>query len=148
MHVILIMTEYESRLRLDHCHSWWRHQMETFSTLLALCAGNSSVTGEFPAQRPIRRSFDVFSDLHLSKRLSNRMYIFRLHCYSNAWFDIFSNVRKQHKPTLSLFIHDEKGSHYIETVCWPVDRSNFVTVPWGFEMSTEIGTTLHVSRGS
>ena len=27
---------------------WWRHQMETFSALLALCAGNSPVTGEFP----------------------------------------------------------------------------------------------------
>ena len=30
--------------------AWWRHQMETFSALLALCAGNSPVTGEFPAQ--------------------------------------------------------------------------------------------------
>ena len=29
---------------------WWRHQMETFSALLALCAGNSPVNGEFPAQ--------------------------------------------------------------------------------------------------
>ena len=28
--------------------SWWRHQMETFSALLALFAGNSPVTGEFP----------------------------------------------------------------------------------------------------
>ena len=27
---------------------WWRHQMETFSVLLAICAGNSPVTGEFP----------------------------------------------------------------------------------------------------
>ena len=27
--------------------------------LLALCAGNSSVTGEFPAQKPVTRSFDV-----------------------------------------------------------------------------------------
>ena len=26
---------------------WWRHQMETFSALLSLCAGNSPVTGEF-----------------------------------------------------------------------------------------------------
>ena len=26
----------------------WRHQMEPFSALLALCAGNSPVTGEFP----------------------------------------------------------------------------------------------------
>ena len=24
---------------------WWRHQMETFSALLAICAGNSPVTG-------------------------------------------------------------------------------------------------------
>ena len=27
---------------------WWRHQIETFSALLALCARNSPVTGEFP----------------------------------------------------------------------------------------------------
>ena len=32
--------------------TWWHHQMETFSALLAVCAGNSPVTGEFPAQRP------------------------------------------------------------------------------------------------
>ena len=32
---------------------WWRHRMETFSALLALCVGNSSVTGEFPSQRPV-----------------------------------------------------------------------------------------------
>ena len=37
----------------------WCHQMETFSVLLALCAGNSSVTSEFPSQRPMTRSFDV-----------------------------------------------------------------------------------------
>ena len=40
--------------------SWWRHQMETFSALLALCAGNSPVTAEFPSQWPMTRSFDVF----------------------------------------------------------------------------------------
>ena len=41
-------------------HAWWRHQMETFSALLAFCAGNSLVTGEFPSQRPETRSFDVW----------------------------------------------------------------------------------------
>ena len=50
--------------------SWWRHQMETFSSLVAICAGNSPVTGEFPAQRPVTRSFDVFFGLHLNKRSS------------------------------------------------------------------------------
>ena len=39
--------------------------METFSALLAICAGNSPVPGEFPAQRPVTRSFDVFFDLRL-----------------------------------------------------------------------------------
>ena len=48
---------------------WWRHQMETFSALLAFCVGNSTVTGEFPAQRPVTPSFDVFFDLRLNKRL-------------------------------------------------------------------------------
>ena len=52
--------------------SWWRHQMETYSVLLAICAGNSSVTGEFPAQRPMKRSFDVFFDLRLNKQLSKQ----------------------------------------------------------------------------
>ena len=39
--------------------------METFSALLAVCKGNSPVTGEFLAQRPVTRSFDVFFDLRL-----------------------------------------------------------------------------------
>ena len=52
--------------------SWWRHEMETFSALLALCAGNSPVTGEFPAQRPMIRSFDIFFNLRLNKRLSKQ----------------------------------------------------------------------------
>ena len=39
--------------------------METVSALLATCAGNSPVTGEFPAQSPVTRSFDVFFDLRI-----------------------------------------------------------------------------------
>ena len=42
--------------------------METFSALLALFAGNSPVTGEFPSQRPVTRSFDVFLNKRLSKQ--------------------------------------------------------------------------------
>ena len=44
--------------------TWWRHEMETFSALLAL-AGNPPVTGEFPTQRPVARGIDVFFDLRL-----------------------------------------------------------------------------------
>ena len=46
--------------------------METFSALLAFCAGNSSVTGEFPTKRPVTRSFDVFFDLRLNRQLSKQ----------------------------------------------------------------------------
>ena len=53
---------------------WWRHQMETFSALLAICAGNLPVPGEFPAQRPVTRSFDVYFNLRLNKRLSKQSW--------------------------------------------------------------------------
>ena len=39
------------------------HQMETFFALLSLCEENSPVTGEFPSQRPVTRSFELFFDL-------------------------------------------------------------------------------------
>ena len=48
--------------------------METFSALLALERGiprspvNSPVTGEFPLQRPVTRSFEVFFDMRLNQR--------------------------------------------------------------------------------
>ena len=53
---------------------WWRQQMETFSALLAICAGNSPFTDELPTQRPVTRSFDVFFDLGLNERLSKQSW--------------------------------------------------------------------------
>ena len=50
--------------------TWWRYQMEIFSALLALCAGNSQVTGEFSSQRPVAQGFDVYFNLRRNKRLS------------------------------------------------------------------------------
>ena len=68
--------------------SWWRHQMETFSALLAICAGNSPVPGEFSAQRPVTRSFDVYFDLRPNKRLSKQSW--------GWWFET---------PSSSLWCH-------------------------------------------
>ena len=48
--------------------------METFSALLALCAGKSPVSGEFPSQRPVTRSFEVLFDLRINKRLSKQSW--------------------------------------------------------------------------
>ena len=67
---------------------WWYHQMETFSAILAICAGNSPVPGEFPAQRPVTRSFDVFFDLRLNKQLSKQLW--------GWWFETLSHPLWRH----------------------------------------------------
>ena len=79
------------------------------SALLAICGGNSPVPGEFPTQRPVTRSFDVFFDLLLNKRLSKQSWgwwfetlsrpLWR-HC--NASFSDLSQLTKN-KATLSYF---------------------------------------------
>ena len=71
-------------LTLFH-HTWWQpwcHQMETFSVSLAICAGNSPVPGEFPAQRPVTLGLDVFFDLHLNKLLRKQLW--------GWWFETLS----------------------------------------------------------
>ena len=68
--------------------AWWRHQLETFSVLLAICTGNLPVTSEFPAQRPVTRSFGVFFDLRLNKRLSKQLLVW--------WFDTPSRPLWRH----------------------------------------------------
>ena len=70
-------------------NSWWRHEMETFSALLTICAGNSPVPGEFPAQRPVTRSFDVFFDLRLNKRLRKQSW--------GWWFETPSRPLWRHR---------------------------------------------------
>ena len=81
---------------------WWRHQMETFSALLAICAGNS----------PVTRSFDVFLNLRLNKRLSKQSWgwwfetlphqLWRhsnaILCYSRPPHIQTPNIRKPHHP--------------------------------------------------
>ena len=62
--------------------------METFSALLVLCEANSPVTGEFPSQRSVTRSFDLFFDLGLNNRLSKQS--------KRWWFEI---------PLCSLWRH-------------------------------------------
>ena len=69
-------------------HTWWRHQMETFFALVAICAGNSPVPGEIPAQRPETRRFNVFFDLRRNKRLSKQSW--------DWWFEKLSRPLWRH----------------------------------------------------
>ena len=93
--------------------------METFSSLLDICMGNSPVTGEFPTQRPVTRSFDVFFDLRLEKRLSKQSW--------GWWFETLSRPARRHYnvpkySTLSvsrLHCYNERhNKDDIAYMCW------------------------------
>ena len=89
------------RFQFVYSLSWWRHQIITLSALLALCQGNPSIIVGFPSQRPATRSFGVFFDLRLNKRLSKQS--------KHQWFETPSrslwrhyNVMPYHKIWSSL----------------------------------------------
>ena len=91
--------------------TWWRHQMETFSSVLALCAGNSPVTGEFPSQSPVTRSFDISFDMRLNKRLSIQ-----------SWGWLFET------PSRSLWRHCYVSYLFLACECHPDGTVNLATV--------------------
>ena len=90
--------------------------MEKTPALLDLCAWNSPLTGEFPAQRPVTRSFDVFFDLRLNKRLSKQTWgwwfetpscLSWLHCNApRESYNILNmdpNIKIKHNKTVCIF---------------------------------------------
>ena len=90
--------------------AWWRHQMETFSVLLALCV----VTGEFSSQRPATRSFDVVFDLRLNKRLSKQS--------RRQWFKTQSRSLWRHcignnSPCITIIYFQESNGEDTDLEC-------------------------------
>ena len=97
------------------CTSWWRHQMETVSALLAICAGNSPVTGEFPAQRPVTWSFDVFFDLRPNKRLSKQSW--------GWWFEApFRPLWRHRNVSWDIELDNKALSQYKDRLSRYMDR--------------------------
>ena len=95
-------------------HSWWRHEMETFSALLAICAGNSPVHGEFPTQRPVTRSFDVFFDVRPNKQLSKKS--------RGWWFETISPSLWRHRNVSQnhTCLPDRFKSNFLCVVVWNI----------------------------
>ena len=92
--------------------TWWRHQMETFSKLLALCAWNSPVNVEFPSQRPVTWSFDAFFDLRINKRLSKQSW--------GRWFETPSCLLWRHCTDLVCSQFRHTGACYYQPVQCPI----------------------------
>ena len=114
------------------CHTtWWRHPMEAFSALLAICAGNSLVPGEFPAQRLVTQSFDVFFYLRLNKRLSKQSWgswfemlwcpLLR-HCNERKLHMLSNNIVKLFTDILLLFVGEICALFSVAVnLLWPSD---------------------------
>ena len=77
--------------------------METFSALLAICAGNSPVPGEFPAQRPVTRSFDAFFDLRLNRQLCKQSW--------GWWFETPSRPLWRHSNVNKSTEYEQEGNN-------------------------------------
>ena len=101
-----------SQMPLDTLtHPWWRHPMEAFFALLAFCAGISPVTGEFPTQWPVPRSFDIFLALRLSKRLNKQS--------KRRWFKTPSRSLWRHSNDYDNSISIKNTIHApYYTACW------------------------------
>ena len=130
MHALNISISTTKRLSYLN-FSWWRHQMEKFSALLALCVGNSPVTREFPSQRPVTRSFDVFFGLRLIKRLSKQSS--RRRWFETPLCSLWRHCNGTHVNTyinhkLVLLVRDATGvsSYGWVNFCW------YVTAHTGF----------------
>ena len=79
--------------------------METFSALLAICAENSPVPGEFTTQRPVTWSFDVFFDLRLNKRLSKQWW--------GWWFETLSCQLWRHLNVPMRLLHCTRANIWL-----------------------------------
>ena len=80
-----------------------------FSTLLALCEVNPPITGGFPSQRPVARSFNIFFGLRLNKWLSKQ--------WRRRWFET---------PSRSLWIHCNDYSSTSEAT--PKNMGKWITL--------------------
>ena len=104
---LVMMRSYETRP--DNKMSMLKHSPimtssnGNISPLLAICAGNSPVPGEFPTQRPVTRSFDVFFDLRLNKRLSKQS--------RGWWLETISRPLWRHRNARLLIHNTHPISH-------------------------------------
>ena len=122
--------------------------MEKFSALLPICAGNSPVPGEFPSQRPVTRTFDVYFDLRLNKRLSKQSWgwLFEtlsspLWRHSNAIINPSlapSRLPKLGTKCVVVVVVTLKRNFVVLTKCWPLAAPKVV-------IFTTFGAAVYVS---
>ena len=88
---------------LIHIHYMMTSPNGNISRVTGLCEENPSVTGGFPSQRTVTRSFDGFFQLHLNKWLSKQS--------RRRWFETPLCLLWRHSNKL---IGDEPNGRYVQ----------------------------------
>ena len=156
---IVVLKNIDWKLNVNYCSlipdKWWyvlwsqlnqfminRHKIISFRMMTSsnrnifrvtghLC-GISPVTGEFPAQRPMTRSFDVFFDLCLNERLSKQ--------WRGWWFET---------PSCPLLRHCNGNHHQLKCTApyfvftWALLRRPITsTSAWAIQLSADFSMPL------
>ena len=121
--------------------AWWRLKREHFPRYWPFYEGNPLATGGFPSQRLMTRSFDVFCDLRLNKRLRKQS--------RRRWFKTRSCSLWRHRIglvnyLLSMYSYARgflcTSSHVLLWRCWlPWLWDYFLIVDFGFRPTMVIG---------
>ena len=113
--------------------------METFSALLTLC--------EFPSQRPVTRSFDVFFGLRLNKRWVNNRDAGDLRRHG-AHYDVMVITWKRVTKTLYPKCHDRSvdlASIYRDICQWHLQRTGVLILKCDWTTVQHRGEAMYIS---
>ena len=120
VHHNTIFCEHYDLWRMNYIFdfTWWRHRMETFPALKAICAENSPVSGEFPTQRPVTRSFDVFFDLRPNEPLCKHSWGWWLETQSSPLWRHSNDVMNSRQGCHTTLVFSEISSVRLR-ICGP-----------------------------
>ena len=125
-------------IEVRHCWlklmSWWRHHMETFSALLALCAGNSPITRWIPRTKA--------SDAELWC-----LFVFICACVNDSVYNREAGYMRHRRDHYDVRImhYSVEGSHGITSLCQGQDNSEMhVTHTHLFYIMTLYISVLHM----
>ena len=98
--------------------------------------GNPPVSGEFPSQRPVTHSFEVFFDLHFNKRLSKQSWGWWFERPSRSLWRHCNVNRSLQTVSASEAVIKQANSSSCATVCFYVNNNIQGFASWKLKVYT------------
>ena len=133
----------QNKIQQNHMHIWWDILMMTssngniFRVTGPLC-GEFTGPGEFPTQRPVTQSFDVFFDLRLNKRLSKQPWSWWFETPSWSWWRQ-CNVYMRPHTVYAAILHSFPRALYYCLGLMLLQACELMVQQLSFESCTAIG---------